>query len=91
MIDAKPLRYCARDRGRSDAGRRADRGQLHFKLPLLHDLKLDQVQYGVKASLTGAAIADVAMDRDLTDGNFALEIGGPGARLQGTPGSTVFR
>ena len=83
VIDAKPLRYAhevgvdpARVAGRTEAN-------FHFKLPLLRDLKLDQVQYGVKASLTGAAIADVAMDRDLTDGNFALEIGGPGARLQG--------
>jgi hypothetical protein len=83
-IDAKPLRYAhdvgvdpARVAGRTDAN-------LHFKLPLLHDLKLDEVQYAVKASLTGAAIAGVAMDRDLTDGNFALEINRPGAHLWGT-------
>jgi hypothetical protein len=83
VIDAKPLRYAhevgvdpARVGGRTEAN-------FHFKLPLLRDLKLDQVQYGVRASLTGAAIADVAMDRNLTDGNFTLEIGGAGARLQG--------
>lgn len=83
VIDAKPLRYAhevgvdpARVAGRTEAN-------FHFKLPLLRDLKLDQIQYGVRAILTNAAIADVAMDRNLTDGNFALEIGGPGARLQG--------
>ena len=83
VIDAKPLRY-AHDVGLDPkkVGGRAD-ANFHFKLPLLRDLKLDQVQYGVRASLTDAAIADVAMDRDLTDGNFALEIGGPGAHLQG--------
>jgi uncharacterized protein YhdP len=83
-IDAKPLRYAhdigvdpAQVAGRTEAS-------LHFKLPLLKDLKLDQVQYAVKASLSGAAIADVAMNRNLTDGNFALEITRPGAHLRGT-------
>jgi len=83
-IDAKPLRY-ARDIGVDPAqvsGR--TEANLHFKLPLLKDLKLDQVQYAVKASLSGAAIADVAMNRNLTDGNFALEITRPGAHLRGT-------
>jgi uncharacterized protein YhdP len=83
-IDAKPLRY-ARDIG-VDPARVAGRAEanLHFKLPLLKDLKLDQVQYAVKANLSGAAIASVAMNRDLTDGNFALEIIRPGAHLRGT-------
>ena len=83
-IDAKPLRY-AHDVG-VDPARVAGRTEtnLYFKLPLLKDLKLDEVQYAAKASLTGAAIAGVAMDRDLTDGNFALEITRPGAHLWGT-------
>jgi uncharacterized protein YhdP len=83
VIDTKPLRYAhevgvdpARVAGRTEAS-------FHFKLPLLKELKLDQIQYGVRASLTGAAITNVAMDRNLTDGNLALEIGGGGARLQG--------
>ena len=83
-IDTKPLRYAhgigvdpARVAGRTEAS-------LHFKLPLLRDLKLDQVQYAVKASLSGAAIVGVAMNRDLTDGSFALEITRPGAHLWGT-------
>ena len=83
-IDAKPLRYAhdigvdpAQVAGRTEAN-------LHFKLPLLKDLKLDQVQYAAKASLSGAAIAGVAMNRNLTDGNFALEITRPGAHLRGT-------
>jgi hypothetical protein len=83
-IDAKPLRYAhdigvdpAQVTGRAEAN-------LHFKLPLLRDLKLDQVQYDVRASLSGAAIAGVAMNRNLTDGNFALEITRPGAHLRGT-------
>ncbi len=83
-IDAKPLRY-AHDVGvdpEQVAGR--TEANLHFKLPLLKDFKLDQVQYAVKASLSGAAITGVAMNRNLTDGNFALEITRPGAHLRGT-------
>jgi uncharacterized protein YhdP len=83
-IDAKPLRY-AHDMG-VDPAQVAGRTEanIHFKLPLLKDLKLDQVQYAVKASLSGAAIAGVAMNRNLTDGNFGLEITRPGAHLRGT-------
>ena len=50
VIDTKPLRYAheagvdpTRVAGRTEAN-------FHFKLPLLRDLKLDQVQYGVRAS-----------------------------------------
>lgn len=83
-IDAKPLRY-AQDIGVDPtqvAGR--TEANLHFKLPLLKDLKLAQVEYAVKASLAGATITDVAMNRNLTDGDFALEITRPGAHLRGT-------
>jgi hypothetical protein len=83
-VDAKPLRYAhdvgvdpARIGGRTEAN-------FHFKLPLLKDVKVDQVQFAVKANLSGAGIAGVAMNRNLTDGNFALEITRPGAHLRGT-------
>jgi hypothetical protein len=83
VIDAKPLRY-AHDIG-IDPARVAGRieANLHFKLPLLQALKIDDVEYAVKASLTGAAIAKVAMNRNLADGNFAVEITRPGVHLQG--------
>lgn len=82
-IDAKPLRY-AHDIGIDPArvsGRTATKMQ--FKLPLLDAVKLDDIEFGVKADLTGAGIANVAMNRDLTDGNFAIQIARPGAHLQG--------
>jgi Protein of unknown function/AsmA-like C-terminal region len=84
VVDSKPLRY-AHEVGLDPAqvaGRTAF--NLHFKLPLLRNLKFEDVEYGVKASLTDAAISKVAMDRDLGDGNFALEIGRTGLRLQGS-------
>jgi hypothetical protein len=82
-IDAKPLHY-ARDI-RLDPARVTGRieANMSVKLPLLQDIKLDQVDFGVKAALTGAGIARVAMNRDLTDGNFAVEIARPGAHLKG--------
>jgi len=83
VIDVKPLRY-AHDIG-VDPARVAGRTEfsLHFRFPLLRSLKFDDVEYGVRASLTGAAITRVAMDRDLSDGDFALDIGRPGMHLQG--------
>ena len=83
VIDVKPLRYAhgigvdpARVAGRTEFN-------LHFRFPLLSSLKLDDVEYGVKASLTDAAIAKAAMGRDLSSANFTLEIGRPGVHLEG--------
>jgi AsmA-like C-terminal region/Protein of unknown function len=82
-VDAKPLRY-AHDIG-VDPAQVSGRTEtnIHCKLPLLDAVKLDQVEFGVKAGLSGAGIANVAMNRDLTDGKFAVEIARPGAHLQG--------
>jgi hypothetical protein len=56
---------------------------LHFKLPLLRNLKFDDVEFGAKANLTGVAIARAATGRDLSDGDFAVELSRPGVHLQG--------
>ncbi len=84
VIDVKPLHY-AHDIG-VDPARVSGRTELnlHFTLPLLRGLKFDDVEFGVKASLTGAAIARAAMDRDLSDGDFALDVSRPGVHLQGS-------
>ena len=83
VIDAKPLRY-AHDIG-VDPTHVAGRTEfnLHFKFPLLRSLKFDDIEYGVKASITDAAIAKAAMDRDLSNGSFMVEIGRSGAQLRG--------
>jgi hypothetical protein len=84
VLDAKPLRYVheagidpARVGGKFDA-------QLHFKLPLLANLKLADVDYGAKATLDGVSYQKVAFDRPLTDGNFALELGHDGVHAKGS-------
>jgi len=83
-IDAQPLRYAreisidpARVTGRTQA-------KISVKLPLLKDVKLDQVEFTVKVGLTGAGIADVVMNRNLTDGDFTVEIVQSGAHLRGS-------
>ena len=83
VIDVKPLRY-AHDIG-VDPARVSGRTEfnLHFKFPLLRSLKLEEIEYGVRASMTEAAISKIAMDRDLSHGNLMLEIGRLGAHLRG--------
>jgi hypothetical protein len=83
VIDAKPLRY-AHDIG-VDPAHVAGRTEfnLHFRFPLLRSLKFDDVEYRVRATLTGAAVIGAAMGRDLSDGDFALDISRPGMHLQG--------
>jgi AsmA-like C-terminal region/Protein of unknown function len=83
VIDVKPLRY-AHDIG-LDPARVAGRTvfDLHFRFPLLHTLRFEDIEYSIKARMTDAAIAKAAMDRDLSGGNFTIEIGRPGVHLQG--------
>jgi hypothetical protein len=84
LIDTKPFHYAheigldlARIGGKAEA-------QLHFKLPLVNNLKFDQVDYGAKATLTGASITKVAADRHLSDGNFTVDLAHTGVHLQGS-------
>ncbi len=83
VIDSKPLHY-AHDAGidPAQAAGKLD-AQLHFKLPLLADVKLDAIDYGAKATLTGVSYANVALDRPLSDGNFSLELGHDGVHAKG--------
>ena len=83
VIDAKPLHY-AHDMGVDpEHVSGLTEFNLHFRFPLLRSLKFDDVEYGVRATLTGASITGAAMDRDLSDGDFALDISRPGMHLQG--------
>ena len=84
VIDAKPLRYAhaigidpAHVSGRGET-------QLHFKFPLYADLKLDQIDYAAKSTITGASLGKIALDRVLSDGNVGLDITPAGAHVQGT-------
>ena len=83
IINAEPLGYASDigiDPGKVSGGVETT---LHFKLPLLDALKLAQVEYGVRATLTGVGIAGVALDHDISGGDFTLAIDKPGVRLSG--------
>lgn len=84
VLDAKPLHYAhavgldpAHVSGKTDA-------QLHFKFPLLADLKLEQVDYSAKAAISGANLGKVVLDRAVGDGNLNLDVAATGAHVQGT-------
>ena len=84
VLDTKPFRY-AHEIGLDPAhiGGKVE-AQLHFKLPLVNDLKFDQVDYAAKATLTGASIAKVALDRNLSDANFTVDLARIGVHVQGS-------
>src|ERR1700738_5285809 len=57
--------------------------RLIFTLPLRADQNLESVDYAAKATVSGAAIGRIAMERNLSDGNLALDLGRSGAHVQG--------
>ena len=67
--------------------------RMRFKLPLLKDLKVTDMEIGAAANTTGASIAGIALGQDLTDGALTIkmnadEITAEGtARLGGVPAS----
>ena len=58
--------------------------QLTFGFPLLHDLPLDKVDYGATATLSGVAIGNVVLGRDLSDGELSLKLDRNTAQASGT-------
>jgi Protein of unknown function/AsmA-like C-terminal region len=84
VIDSKPLRYAhaigidpAHISGRAET-------QLHFKFPLVYDLKFEMVDYAVKSTVSGANLGKVVLDRVVSEGNLAIDIAPVGAHAQGT-------
>jgi hypothetical protein len=84
VLDSKRLRYAhAIGIDPAHAGGRAET-QLHFKLPLVEDLKLDAVDYSAKAMITGATLDKAVLGRGLTDGDLVLDLARTGAHVHGT-------
>ena len=83
VVDSKPLRFVhAIGVDPAQVGGRAAT-QLHFKLPLLADLKFDAVDYGAKATITGASLGKGLLDHAISDGNLALDLSRTDAHLHG--------
>ncbi len=84
VIDNKPLRY-ARNFGVDPAKTAGTTDQqLSFTFPLVHDLRVDQVDFGDKATIKDAAVAGIAFGHDLTGGDLTLELDRNSLKLQGT-------
>ncbi|HWK43912.1 MAG TPA: DUF3971 domain-containing protein [Stellaceae bacterium] len=58
-------------------------GTSSFRFPLIAALKIEQVAYASSARLTDLSIPKVALDRDLTTGNFSLTLDPQTVRLDG--------
>ncbi len=59
-------------------------GNVHFTFPLLKNLRLDDVAYGVSASLDDFGIADAINGWPLSGGRFTLRLDPEGMDLAGT-------
>ncbi len=83
VIDSKPLYYAhAIGIDPAHVGGRAET-QLHFKLPLINALKFNDVEYGAKATITGASLGKIVLDRGISEANLALDVVRTGAHVQG--------
>ncbi|WP_448189626.1 YhdP family protein [Azospirillum sp. sgz301742] len=97
VLNNPPLEYPKRlDMDpRRTTGMADARLRLHF--PLLVDLKVDQIEVGVGAKLTGVGIEKVAAGLDATDGTLDLNLDVKGmavkgtAKLDGVPASVDWR
>ncbi|HZB90445.1 MAG TPA: AsmA-like C-terminal region-containing protein [Stellaceae bacterium] len=84
VLDAKPLEYArALKIDPAEVSGEVD-GQLHFALPLKHDLRLAMVDFGARATLSQVAIRQVLADRDLSAGDLRLNLDRSQLRLDGT-------
>jgi hypothetical protein len=57
---------------------------LFFRVPLKHDLDLDEVEYRADAELTGVAVPNAMFNRDLGNGNFHLTLDSTALTLDGS-------
>lgn len=84
VLDHEPLHYAralAID-PHTVAGRFT--ADLKFGFPLVHDLTLDQVDFGAAATLDGVAVDNVLFGRKLEDGKLKMQLDRKAMRLSGS-------
>ncbi len=84
ILDTEPLGY-AKEIG-LDAKRAGGSfsAKLDFAFPLVHDLALKDVTYTADATLKDVSLANIAFDRDLSDGALTLKLDHTAAQVDGT-------
>ena len=84
VLDQEPLGYAA-EIGLDPATVKGLAGaRLKFEIPLLKDLKVEEVKIGAAANLSEVEIQDVVETADLTQGELELDVTGTGMKVSGT-------
>ncbi|MEQ9329798.1 AsmA-like C-terminal domain-containing protein [Thalassobaculum sp.] len=84
VIDHKPLGYPTRLGLKLDGVEGQAGVRLRFELPLLKDLKIEQVKLAAAANLAGVDLPAVVAGHDLNDAALSLDLNGAGMKLSGT-------
>ncbi len=74
IIDSPPLGYAGNLGLDPEAVGGRGETRLHLRLPLLDDLKLEQVEFNAQADLEAVRLPGAVMGRTLTDGILALKV-----------------
>ncbi len=74
LIDYQPLRYASALGIKPDAVGGETTARLHLLVPLLANVKLEDLSVKTHATLTGAKIPHVLMGQDMTQGNLVLDL-----------------
>lgn len=83
VLDSKPLEYAhALNIDPAQVSGEAE-GELDFAFPLKKELTLDMVDFGARAKLSGVAIRQVLVGRDLSDGELQLKLDRTALHLDG--------
>lgn len=84
VIDHKPLGYPTRLGLKLDGVDGQAGVRLRFELPLLKDLKIEQVKLAAAANLAGVDLPGVVAGHALTGAELSLDLNGAGMKLSGT-------
>jgi hypothetical protein len=84
VLDQEPLGYAAEIGLNPDTVKGLAGARVKFEIPLLKDLKVEEVKIGAAANLSGVEIQDAIEDADLTEGELALDLTGTGMKVSGT-------
>jgi hypothetical protein len=83
LIDHKPLQFASALGIKPEQIGGESFTKVRFKFPLLHALRIEDVDVKAHASVKGAAIPDVLMGLDLSQGQLELDVDGKGLDASG--------
>ena len=84
VLDREPLGYASEVGVTPEDVAGVAGARLRFEIPLLADLKVDDVKIGATANMTGVSIPGAVAGIDLTEADLTLDLSGIGMTLTGT-------